>query len=36
MNYDEVTIEDCIEMYEKKGKYTIIKRGGVIGFEKEV
>ena len=36
MNYEGVTIEDCIEMYEKKGKCTIIKRGGVIGFEKEV
>lgn len=28
-----VTIEDCIDMYEKKDATTIINDGKVIGFE---
>lgn len=33
MNYEVITIEDCIENYEKKGKSAIIKAGQVVGFE---
>ena len=32
MNLSAVTLEDCIELYEKKGKKTIINDGEVIGF----
>lgn len=35
MNYNEITIEDCIEMFEKKGMTTVINDGEVIGFAKE-
>lgn len=37
MDYENkiVTIEDCIDMYEKKGKATIIMDGKVVGFELE-
>ena len=30
---DEVTLEDCIDLYEKKGICTIIEDGRVIDFE---
>lgn len=30
---DEVTLEDCIDLYEKKGICTIIEDGRVINFE---
>ena len=33
MNLSIVTIEDCIDMYEKKDATTIINDGQVIGFE---
>ena len=39
MNYDtvieldEVTLEDCIDLHEKKGICTIIEDGRVINFE---
>ena len=39
MNYDtvieldEVTLEDCIDLYEKKGIATVINNGRVINFE---
>ena len=41
MNYDavieldEVTLEDCIDLYEKKNMSTIINDGHVINFVKE-
>lgn len=42
MNYDtmieldNVTIDDCIVLYEKKGIFTIINDGRVTDFTKEV
>ena len=30
---DEVTLEDCIDLYEKKGIATVINNGRVINFE---
>lgn len=39
MNYDtvielnEVTLEDCIDLYEKKDICTIINDGRIINFE---
>ena len=39
MNYeavielDSVTLEDCIDLYEKKGITTVINDGRVINFE---
>ena len=41
MNYDtvielsEVTLEDCVDLYEKKNTYTIVNDGRVINFVKE-
>lgn len=35
MNYKEVTLQDCLDMYEKKGKTTVIRNGQVVGFVKE-
>ena len=41
MNYetvielDEVTLEDCIDLYERKNIATIINDGKIINFEKE-
>ena len=41
MNYDavieldEVTLEDCINLYEKKNMSTIINDGHIINFVKE-
>ena len=41
MNYDavieldEVTLEDCIDLYEKKNMSTIINDGHIINFAKE-
>lgn len=35
MNLEEITIEDCIDMYEKKGQAVIINDGKVIGFVEE-
>ena len=34
MNLENVTIQDCIDMYEKKGKITIINEGKITGFSK--
>lgn len=31
---DEVTIEDCIDLLEKKNTYTIINDGKIINFVK--
>ena len=35
MNYDEVTVQDCIEMAEYKGQRAIIMDGGVTEFVEE-
>lgn len=32
---DNVTIDDCIDLYEKKRTYTIINDGHIIDFVKE-
>lgn len=32
MNTEIITIEDCLDMYEKKGQAVIINDGKVIGF----
>lgn len=32
---DNVTLEDCIDLYEKKNMITIINDGRIINFEKE-
>lgn len=32
MNLEAVTIQDCLDMYEKKGRYAIIEDGGVSCF----
>lgn len=31
----EITIEDCLDMYEKKGQSVVINDGKVIGFVEE-
>lgn len=39
MNYDQVieldnvTLEDCIELFERKNKYVIINDGRIISWE---
>lgn len=35
MNLDTVTIEDCIEMYERKGRCVVINDGKIVRFCKE-
>lgn len=35
MNLENVTIQDCIDMYEKKDKAVVINDGKVIGFISE-
>lgn len=36
VNEKVITVQDCIDMYEKKDKYTVIDGGKVVGFvEKE-
>ncbi len=32
MNYENETIQDCIDKYEKEGKVAIINDGKVIDF----
>lgn len=36
MNLENVTIQDCLDMYNMKGNITIINDGKVVGFESEV
>lgn len=36
MNLEEVTIQDCLDMYNMKNNITIINDGKVVGFESEV
>lgn len=35
MNLSAVTLEDCIDLYEKKGKETVINDGSVVCFVQE-
>lgn len=35
MNMENMTLEDCLENYERKGKATIINDGVVVGFTEE-
>lgn len=35
MNYEAITIDDCLDMYQKKGQVTVIENGQVIGYKKE-
>lgn len=35
MNHDAITIEDCLDMFLKKGQVAIISNGRVICFIKE-
>lgn len=34
MNTEVVTIEECLDMYEKKGFYAVINDGKLIGFSR--
>lgn len=36
INYDNITIQDCLDMYDLKRNITIINDGKVVGFEREV
>lgn len=33
-NNDAVTLQDCIDMYEKKGYTAILNDGKLVGFER--
>lgn len=33
MNYDAVTLEDCLQLYELREKRTVIEDGRITGFE---
>ena len=35
LELDSVTLEDCLDLYEKKGMHTIINDGMVINFVKD-
>lgn len=35
MSMESITIQDCLDMFEKKGNVTIIENGTVVGFKKE-
>ena len=35
MNLENITIQDCLYMREKKGQVTIINDGKVVGFVSE-
>jgi hypothetical protein len=32
INRNEVTVQDCIDMYEKKDMVTVIDGGKIVGF----
>ena len=34
MNLEVITIQDCLDMYEKKGQSVIINDGKIIAFGK--
>lgn len=35
MNMESITIQDCLDMYAKKGMFAIINDGNVVEFKKE-
>lgn len=35
MDWTKVTVQDCIEMYDKLGKAAVINDGQVVAFIKE-
>lgn len=35
VNETEITVQDCIDMYEKKDMVTVIDSGRVVGFVKK-
>lgn len=35
MNLETVTVEDCVELFYRKGKVAIINDGQLIGFQEE-
>lgn len=35
MNMSAITIQDCIDNADKRGKYVVVNDGGVVGFEDE-
>ncbi len=35
MNLKRITIQDCLDMYEKRGWSTVLEDGGVSRFVKE-
>lgn len=35
MNLEKVTIEDCVELFYRKGKVAIVDDGQLIGFQEE-
>lgn len=35
INYDEVTIEDCLEQFEYKNQVVVVNDGKVMGFLKK-
>lgn len=35
INFEAVTLEDCIDMYEKRGMVSVVSAGLVTGFAKE-
>lgn len=36
MNNKNITIQDCLDMYEKKNRVAIIENGQVVAFRREV
>ena len=35
IDLDRVTLEDCLDLYQKKNMYTILSSGRIIDFNKE-
>jgi len=35
MNYEQITIEDCLNLYIMKGTRVILENGQVTGFEEK-
>ena len=35
LNYEVITIDDCLDMHQKKGQAVVIENGQVVGFIKE-
>lgn len=35
MNLEQITIQDCIDMYEKLGKVVVLEDGQVVRFTKD-